>query len=95
MPKTRKKKVETGPRPIPTEAQLARLNAMQRVGKTFTSIAAEIADSDGKTCSRQLVEQTVRDRYSWPNTRIRNGFARAVGMTPEELGWTEPTEPEK
>lgn len=92
MPKTRKKKVETGPRPLPTEAQLGRITAMNRVGKTFTSIAAEIADSDGKTCSRQLVEQTVRDRYSWPNTRIRQGFARAVGKTVEELGWTTETE---
>jgi hypothetical protein len=90
MPKTRKsRKVAVGPRALPTEAQLARLDAMNRVGKTFTSIAGEIADDDGKTCSRQLVEATVRDRVSWPNRRIRKGFAKAVGKTEAELGWTD------
>ena len=89
MPKTKQNRVKPGPVAIPTEAQLARLGAMQRVGKTFTSIAAEIAAADGKSCSRQLVESTVRDRNDWPNRRIRKGFAKAVGMTEAELGWTE------
>ena len=98
MPKTRKKstkKVTVGDRRIPTDAQLARLEAMRRVGKTLAGIAKEISEDDGKTCSRQLVDATVYDRQSWPNRRIRAGFAKAVGKTEEELGWLPAPEKEK
>jgi hypothetical protein len=69
----------------PTPLQVQRKVALMNSGKDMKDVAREIAESDGKPCTRQAVEAVVMDRWATPSERIAFGFCKAVGMEGQEL----------